>query len=203
MTEAEGSRSGRLSRPVETSELDHLREIERLAGQVVEAAVAEGRLDLDDDEGGGGTPLGRSLGRLARARRHYHFEGDGCLEEDRPLVRLVGACVLRPTVMPAGVDEPYDEVCARLGVEPRPEGWALWNTWGDEGVKVTLVVSAVATTEGLIANWSRGREVDPVAPLPSQVALVRRGWIGPVAFSPRAVRRLGVGARPLHQDPGD
>ncbi|MEU6158268.1 hypothetical protein [Streptomyces sp. NPDC047130] len=202
---------------METSELDHLREIERLAGQVVEAAVAEGRLDFDDGAGagegagegggggggGGGTALGRSLRRPARARRHHHFEGDGCLEEDRPLVRLVGACVLRPAVMPAGVDEPYDEVCARLGAEPRPEGWALWNTWGDEGVKVTLVVSAVATTEGLIANWSRGREVDPVAPLPSQVALVRRGWIGPVAFSPRAVRQLGVGGRPLPQAPGD
>ncbi|MGW0930034.1 hypothetical protein [Streptomyces sp. NPDC002644] len=117
-------------------------------------------------------------------------------------MRLVGACVLKPAVMPAGVDEPYDEVCARLGVEPRPDGWALWNAWGDEGVKVTLVVSAVATTEGLIANWSRGREVDPVTPLPSQVALVRRGWIGPVTFAPRAVRRLGVGGLPLSPDPG-
>ncbi|MFC9730067.1 hypothetical protein ACFWGM_05555 [Streptomyces roseolus] len=86
------------------------------------------------------------------------------------MVRLVGTSVLKPGLMPAGVDEPYEAVCARIGVEPRAEGWALWNTWDRDGeVKVTRVVTAVATTEGLFANWAHGRALDPVTPLPSQV----------------------------------
>ncbi len=74
--------------------------------------------------------------------------------------------VLKPDVMPAGVEEGHEEMCARTGVEPRPAGWALWNTWGDGDVTVTMMVSAGATTEGLIENWTRGRAVDPVTPLP-------------------------------------
>lgn len=99
--------------------------------------------------------------------------------------------------MPAGVEEAYEEVCARIGVDPRPEGWALWNTWSDGDLKVTMVVSAVETTEGLFANWARGRAVDPVSPLSSQIILVRQGWIGPMTFSPRGVKRMGLGGRPL------
>ncbi|MEU5323509.1 hypothetical protein AB0G67_43190 [Streptomyces sp. NPDC021056] len=83
-------------------------------------------------------------------------------------MRLVGASVLKPEVMPVGVEEEYAEVCARIGMEPRPEGWALWSTWSDGGeLKLTMVVSAVETTEGLLENWSRAREIDPVSPLPS------------------------------------
>ncbi|MER5736740.1 hypothetical protein ABT117_13815 [Streptomyces sp. NPDC002262] len=180
----------------ELSDLDHLREIERLAHLVRVEASAEGWLSLHADPEGA-TPLQRSVNALARALRHYHFEGDGCLDEDRPLVRLVGASVLKPGVMPAGVEETYEEVCARIGVEPRPEGWALWNTWSDGGLKVTMVVSAVETTEGLFENWARGRALDPVTPLPSQIALVRQGWMGPLTFSPRGVGRTGLGGLPL------
>ncbi|MEW2326138.1 hypothetical protein AB0926_34595 [Streptomyces griseoincarnatus] len=180
----------------ELSNLDYLREIERLANRVSVEASNEGWLSFqaDPDEA---TPLQRSVNVLARALRHYHFEGDGCLEEDRPLVRLVGASVLKPGAMPVGVEEAYEEVCAWIGVDPRPEGWALWNTWGDGDLKVTMVVSAVETTEGLIENWARGRALDPVSPLPSQVALVRQGWMGPMTFSPRGVSRAGLGGRPL------
>ncbi|MGI5134602.1 MULTISPECIES: hypothetical protein [unclassified Streptomyces] len=95
------------------------------------------------------------------------------------------------------MEEGYEVVCTRIGVEPRSEGWALWNTWSDGELKVTMVVSAVETTEGLIQNWSRGRAIDPVAPLPSQIALVRRDWIGPMTFSPRAVTRMGLNGEPL------
>ncbi|MGW0185695.1 hypothetical protein ACWDV7_08100 [Streptomyces sp. NPDC003362] len=178
------------------SDLDYLREIERLANRVKAQAASEGWLSYGEDPDDA-TPLRRSVNALARALRHYHFEGDGCLEEVRPLVRLVGASVLKPGAMPAGVEEEYEEVCARLGVEPRPEGWALWNTWSDGELKVTMVVSAVETTEGLFQNWSRGRALDPVTPLPSQVVLVRHGWIGPMTFSPRGVSRLGLDGRPL------
>ncbi|MEV4194791.1 hypothetical protein [Streptomyces toxytricini] len=180
----------------EFSDLDYLREIERLAHRVRVEAGNEGWLSYqaDPDEA---TPLQRSVNALARVLHHYHFDGDGCLEEDRPLIRLVGASVLKPGVMPAGVEEAYEVVCARIGVDPRPEGWALWNTWGDGDLQVTMVVSAVETTEGLFRNWARGRAVDPVSPLPSQIALVRQGWIGPVTFSPRGVKHTGLGGLPL------
>ncbi|WP_299537940.1 hypothetical protein [uncultured Streptomyces sp.] len=180
----------------ELSDLDYLREIERLADRVRVEASREGWLALRADPADA-TPLRRSVNLLARALRHHHFEGDGCLEEDRPFLRLVGASVWKPGTVPAGVDGTYEEMCARLGVDPRPEGWALWNTWSDGDLKVTMVVSAVATTEGLFANWIRGRALDPVSPLPSQVALVRQGWIGPMTFSPRGVNRTGLGGRPL------
>ncbi|WP_326718324.1 hypothetical protein OHT59_01525 [Streptomyces sp. NBC_00243] len=180
----------------ELSELDYLREIERLANRVTVEASNEGWLSFQADPEDS-TPLQRSVNALARTLRSYHFEGDGCTEEDRPLVRLVGASVLKPEVMPAGVEEGYEEVCARIGVEPRSAGWALWNTWSDGKLKVTMVVSAVETTEGLLENWSRGRTIDPVSPLPSQIALVRQGWIGPMTFSPRGVSRTGLGGQPL------
>ncbi|MFJ6568701.1 hypothetical protein ACIQNU_14850 [Streptomyces sp. NPDC091292] len=185
----------------ELGELDYLREIERLAGRVSVAASDEGWLSLGTDPDANpdsSTPLLRSVNELARTLRRYHFTGDGCTEEDRPLIRLVGASVLKPGTMPAGVEEPYEEVCARLGVEPRSEGWALWNTWSEgDDLKVTMVVSAVETTEGLFRNWSRGRALDPVSPLPSQIAVVRTGWIGPITFSPRGVGLTGLGGRPL------
>ncbi|MGW1410854.1 hypothetical protein [Streptomyces sp. NPDC002403] len=180
----------------ELSELDYLREIERLANRVRVEASTEGWLSLQADPEEA-TPLQHSVNVLARALRHYHFEGDGCLEEDRPLVRLVGASVLKPGTMPAGMDDAYEEVCARLGVEPRSEGWALWNTWSDGDLKVTMVVSAVEATEGLFENWAHGRALDPVSPLPSQIVLVLQGWIGPMTFSPRGVSRTGLGSQPL------
>ncbi|MER6677350.1 hypothetical protein [Streptomyces sp. NPDC000983] len=173
------------------TELEYLREIERLAHRVGAAASAEGRVRLDEDPEDA-TPLQRRLNALARVLHHYHFEGDGCLEEGRATVPLFGAAVLRP-----GGTEDYAGACARFGVEARPEGWALWHTWGESELKVTMVVSAVDTTEGLFQNWSHGREADPVAPLPSQVALVHLGWAGPMTLSPRGARRLGVNGLPL------
>lgn len=185
-----------MSRP-ELTESEYLREIERLARAVTAAAGAEGSLAYGPDPADA-TPLHRAVNALARAVRHHHFPGDGCLpeEEDRPTVRLVGVVVLRPAVMPAGTDESYPTACARLGVEPRDEGWALWNTWGDGGAPVTLVVSAVATTEGLLANWARGGSAAPVTPVPSQIAAVVQGWSAPMTFSPVAAGKLGVRGLP-------
>ncbi|MER7403074.1 hypothetical protein ABT373_11445 [Streptomyces sp. NPDC000070] len=176
----------------ELSELDYLREIERLARAVTAAASAEGHLSYAPDPEGA-TPLQRAVNALAREIRHYHFPGDGCLpEENRPPVRLAGVVVLRPTSLPPGMEETYEEACARLGVEARAEGWALWNTWGKGGARVTMVVSSVDTTLGLLANWARGRDVYPVSPVPSQVAQIQQGWAGPMTFSPWGAERLGI-----------
>ncbi|MDX3075506.1 hypothetical protein [Streptomyces sp. MI02-7b] len=186
-----------MTRP-EVSELDHLREIERLARAVRDAASSEGLLSYSSEEGSA-TALQRTVNALARGLRRYHFQGDGCLgeEADRPLLRLAGVVLLRPEVMPAGMAESYEAACTRLGVEARPEGWALWNTWGDDDrMKVTMVVSAVDTTEGPLANWSRGRALYPVVRLPSQVALIHNGWARHMIFSPFGVRKLGLGGQP-------
>ncbi|MET9063014.1 hypothetical protein ABZX99_35010 [Streptomyces antibioticus] len=181
----------------ELTEPDYLRELERLARAVTAAAAAEGTLTHGPDPIGA-TALHRAVNALARAVRHHHFPGDGCLpgEEDRPTVRLVGVVLLRPSAMPAGTDESYGEACARLAVEPRSEGWALWNTWGDGGAPVTLVVTDVAATEALLAHWAHGGSAAPVTPLPSQIVAVRQGWTGPMTFSPQAARGLGVPGLP-------
>jgi hypothetical protein len=173
------------------TETDRLREVERLAREVRSAALDEGWLchGQDPEEA---TPLQRAVNALARSLRHHHFPGDGCVEEDRPLIELAGVVIIRPGVMPPASDETYEQACLRLGVEPRQEGWALWNTWGRQQSRITMVVSAVDTTEGLLANWSRGVDVSPVRPLPSQIALVHQGWAGPMTLSPGAIGRTGL-----------
>lgn len=190
-----GARLTSVPRP-ELTEPEYLRQIEQLARNVVNAASEEGWLTYND-EPTDATRLQRMVNKLALAIRHYHFAGDGCLEEaDRPEVRLVGVLLLRPEVMPAGLNETYEQMCLRLGVEPRPEGWALWNTWGENGGPATMVVTDVAATEGLLANWTRGISTYPVTPLPSQIVLVRQGWVEPMTFSPRAVRHIGLAGQP-------
>lgn len=77
-------------------------------------------------------------------------------------------------------------------MEDRPEGWALWNTWAEDDLKVTMVVSAVDTTEGLLTNWANGRDVLPVMPLPSQILQVHAGWIGSMVFSPYGKKKPGL-----------
>ncbi|MFD8477895.1 hypothetical protein [Kitasatospora sp. NPDC059673] len=69
-------------------------------------------------------------------------------------------------------------------------------TWDDGNLQVTMVVSAVDTTEGLLMNWSRGLVRYPVTPLPSQVALVHHGWAAHMIFSPFGVKKLGLGGQP-------
>ncbi|MFJ3712207.1 hypothetical protein [Streptomyces sp. NPDC090053] len=184
-----------MARP-ELSELDYLREIERLAKAVTSAAAGEQRCaDGTEDEG----PLQRSVNALGRALLHYHFPLDGCLEdeEERPQVPLAAVAIIRPDAMPIGTDETYSHACARLGVEARPEGWALWETWVDGNAKVTMVVSTVDTTEGLLINWAKGRNLLPVMPLPSQIAQVHAGWTGWASvFSPYGKRKLGLNGQP-------
>ncbi|MFD6552371.1 hypothetical protein, partial [Streptomyces sp. NPDC058398] len=82
-----------MTRP-DLSELDHLREIERLAGVVVGAASAECRLSYQPDADDA-TPLRRAVNALARGLRHYHFPGDGCLDDeaDRPELKLAGVVI--------------------------------------------------------------------------------------------------------------
>jgi hypothetical protein len=184
-----------MTRP-ELSELDYLREIERLAKAVVSASAGEQWYASDTEIEGS---LQRSVNALGRALLHYHFPLDGCLEEEaeRPQVPLAAVAIIRPEAMPVGTDETYPHACVRLAVEARPEGWALWETWADGNAKVTMVVSAVDTTEGLLTNWAKGRNVLPVMPLPSQIAQVHAGWTswGSI-FSPYGKRKLGLSGQP-------
>ncbi|MEO6083325.1 MAG: hypothetical protein ABIQ18_09490 [Umezawaea sp.] len=179
------------------TETEYLRQIERLARGVVDAACGEDWFTYGDTPAEA-TQLQRRVNLLAREIRRYHFSGDGCLDDeaDRPEVRLIGVLVLRPHVMPAGMNETYEDMCLRLGVEPRPDGWALWNTYGENGQAVTMVMTDVSATEGLLANWARGISIYPVTPLPAQIELVRQGWVEPMTFSPRAVLFMGLAGQP-------
>jgi hypothetical protein len=66
-----------------------------------------------------------------------HFDGDGCVDPELPLLKLAGAILLKPDVVPKGIDGTYAEICARLGVNARSEGWAIWNTWATKGEPIT------------------------------------------------------------------
>nr|BFE85136.1 hypothetical protein GCM10020093_077370 [Planobispora longispora] len=128
----------------------------------------------------------------ARHLRHYHFDGDGCLDGELPPMKLAGVVILRPHAVPVDMQESYTEICARLDIEARPEGWAIWNTWAGDGQPISIVLVDAGGTEGLLMNWARGIEVYPVTPLPAQVVLTRQGWLTPMTLSPASARRLGA-----------
>jgi len=171
---------------------EYLRQVELLAIDVVERAAAEGWLSYRA-EPEGATPLQRAVNELARHLRHYHFDGDGCLDE-RPVLRLGGAALITPG--DTGEERRvYRARCAHLGVEARAEGWALWHTWDDGHRPHTIVTTAIETTEGLLQNWSLGRDRHPVRPHRAQIAAVVRDWIQPVILSPIHARDMGIGGR--------
>ncbi|MFD9944877.1 hypothetical protein ACFWYW_39425 [Nonomuraea sp. NPDC059023] len=168
-------------------EWDYLRCLELLARELVAQANEEGWLSYEPDPDGA-TSLQRTINKIARSVRHYHFEGDGCLE-DQPTMSLGGAALITPELTTNG----YNQLCQRLGVAARPEGWALWHTWDNEQRAHTLVTTRLATTHGMLANWSRGISTYPAAPDRAHIAAVVRGWTGPVILSPDHARDLGLG----------
>lgn len=171
------------------SEHDYLRQIELLACDVIHHAYDEGLLAEETPEPTG--PLHRALTELAHELRHFHFDGDGCLDDDRPTLHLGGAALLNPGT----ADGDYETACSRLGVEPRAEGWALWCTWDDDDHPHTIVTTARETTEELFTNWSRGLDVHPARPARAQIAAVVEGWIEPITLSPGQAKAIGLGGR--------
>jgi hypothetical protein len=173
------------------NEQDYLRQIELLALDVVDAAREEGwqayRADPADATG-----MQRSVNKLARTLRHHHFEDDGCVEQDRPMLHLGGAALFEPGET-EGQRDSYRAGCARLGVDARDEGWALWYTWDHRERAHTMVTTALEATRGLLDNWARGRDVHPAQPRRSQIRAVIRGWVGPITLSPSHARTKGLG----------
>ena len=180
-------------REPELNEQEYLRQVELLALGVVAAAQEEGWQTCREDPADA-TILQRSVNELARVLRHRHFEDDGCLEEDRPMLHLGGAALFEPGDTESRQDS-YRVGCARLGVDERDEGWALWYTWDDQERAHTMVTTALATTRGLLDNWARGRDVHPVQPRRSQIGAVVRGWVGPIILSPSHAATNGLGGR--------
>ncbi len=170
---------------------DYLRQIELLARDVVAAAQDEGWQTYGDNPTGA-TPLQRAVNDLARILRHHHFEDDGCVEPDRPVLHLGGAALFEPGET-EGQQDSYRVGCARLGVDPRDEGWALWYTWDDQERAHTMVTTALETTRGLLDNWAQGRDVHPAQPRRSQIRAVIRGWVGPITLSPSHASTKGLG----------
>ncbi|GAA4983777.1 hypothetical protein HD597_009495 [Nonomuraea thailandensis] len=185
--------------PAGLSETEYLRHIELLARDVIHAANEEGWLTYDR-EATAATPLHRAVNELARQIRHHHFSGDGCLEDDLPLMRLAGIVLLHPKAIPPDMEGTYEEICARLGVPPAADGWAVWNAWAHDRQPISIVLADTDGTEGILVNWAHGIEVYPAAPLPAQVVLTRQGWITPMTLSPLSARKLGV-TRPPYWTP--
>jgi hypothetical protein len=177
----------------ELDEQDYLRQIELLARDVVRVAGDEGWQTYGPDPADA-TPLHRAVNELARALQYWHFDGDGCVDDDRPFLHLGGAAVITPGSSPAQLEN-YRTGCARLGVEARDEGWALWHGWDDKARAHTIVTTALDTTRSLLDNWSHGRDVHPVQPRRAQIAAVIRGWIGPMTLSPSHASKVGLGGR--------
>ena len=124
-------------------EVDYLRQVELLALDVVDRAHDDGTLTYGPDRANE-TPLQAAVRALADGLRHYHFPGDGCVEE-HPLLPLSGIVVIGPDSMPLHWDVEYADVCQRLGIPLRNEGWALWHAWDGKGRPITVVTSNLAT----------------------------------------------------------
>jgi len=75
--------SGRSTRRL--SEDEYLREIERLAKDLVTEAIHEDSFEVYLDQGPK-TPLQRAITRLARSLRGVHYRGDGCIPDEQPKV---------------------------------------------------------------------------------------------------------------------
>jgi hypothetical protein len=177
----------------DSSEQEYLRQIELLAIDVVDHAQGEGWLSYQPDPDQA-TPLQRAVNELARQLRHQHFDGDGCLDSNRPVLHLGGAALITPG-RTAQERDVYRTHCGELGVEARSEGWALWHTWDSQARPHTIVTTALATTTGLLDNWSHGRDVHPVQPHRSQIAAVVNGWAQPIILSPSHATTIGLGGR--------
>jgi hypothetical protein len=115
-------------------------------------------------------------------------------------MKLAGVVILRPHAVPVGMNESYTGICTRLGVEARPEGWAIWNTWAKDGQPISIVLVDSSGTEGLLMNWAQGIEIYPATPLAAQVVLTQQGWLTPMTLSPVSARKLGA-AQPMYQKP--
>lgn len=70
----------RCSRPP-VQDVDYVDTLETLAWAVVNAAYDEFGGDFRQSTGGG-SALKRSIVQLADELKHWHYKGDGCLEED-------------------------------------------------------------------------------------------------------------------------
>ncbi|MCW2942670.1 MAG: hypothetical protein JWN00_5655 [Actinomycetia bacterium] len=138
--------------PPELDEHDYLRRLELLARDVVGRALDEGWVSYPPDPQDA-TPLQRAVNELARTLRHYHFEGDGCVET-QPLYRIGGAGLLRPET------DSFTEICGQLGVEARAEGWAgLFNMARQLGAAIglaALVTLASTLTRHQLSGHTAG-----------------------------------------------
>lgn len=194
---ADRARSNRIDDPVagwqaalvpisDPTEAEYLRQVELLANDVANRALDECWLSFAPDPDDA-TPLQRAVNALARRLRDYHFEDDGCVDPDAPLLDLAGAFLISPTSAPD-----YADSCTRLGVEAQPQGWAVWHAWDERRRRITMVTSKIDTTRGMLLAWSKGRHIMPVKPERAAIAATVNGWLGPAVQSPEFAAWAGV-----------
>lgn len=164
---------------------DYLRRVESCARELILEAVKEARqIYLDDLHA---TAFDRALVDLARAVEDWeHFTGDGCLTGDPPGLPLAGIVVLKPQAMPPTARFTYESACGGLGVEPRAEGWAVWNVWDRKvAYRYALVLSDFTVTHAVLRNWAAGVAVQPGEPFRHHIVQRVEGWIRPMIHFPR------------------
>ncbi|GHJ50052.1 hypothetical protein Cs7R123_73940 [Catellatospora sp. TT07R-123] len=173
------------------TDMDYLRQVEFLANRLVATAYDEGWEVLEPSADAG--PVALALREIAMVLQHFHFDGDGCLDDESRLRDVAGVLVLRPEAMPPTADYTYEQVCAGLYLKPQPGGWAIWNTWTRSRKRCALVLNDPHTTEGLLLAWEHGRAIWPAEPLKGQVARVVSGWVGPMVWHPHHAERIILG----------
>jgi hypothetical protein len=175
---------------------DYLRRVESCARELILEAVKENRqVYLEDSHP---TAFDRALVDLARAVEDWeHFTGDGCLADDPPSLPLAGIVILKPKAMPPTARFTYESACDGLGVEPRIEGWAVWNVWDERRKhRHALILSDFNVTQALLRNWAAGIAVQPSQPLRHHIAQRVEGWVRPMIQFPRLTQDASLQGRP-------
>jgi len=102
---------------------------------------------------------------------------------------VAGALVVRPGEAHEGLNLTYDDACTRLGLDPRPEGCALWGLVGlhrqrGHPHKQMLVTSMVHETQTPLSAWRMGVDMTlpPLVRNEADMAVIKvlGGWPVPI-----------------------
>lgn len=100
---------------------------------------------------------------------------------------VIGALVIRPERMPHVLIDDYATVCRDLGVEPRPEGWALWFGVDASGATFTVFTRHVHPTEAALSQWREDCFSDLPVLGEDDLVDLREGWVTPCEPNPEHV----------------
>jgi hypothetical protein len=107
---------------------------------------------------------------------------------------VLTAAMLTPERFPGVLGDDYPAACARLGLDPLPDGYGMMFGQDGGGARWTVVTTDAAMVACALAAWDCGLEYD-LAPDGGTLAASLPGWPLPVAVS--------VPGIPAPHDPGE